>query len=334
MDSEPRLAAYRRLEGITQDQLADRLGVDRATISNVEIGRREATFDVSPLRYSNERFAHTPGMSEPMHRALKSTRKSARDRAKEVLRLGGEVYAELASRQPKAPRPRLQRVGSVETLADVDDIAQNIRCFLLDQEEDAPIRNLTSAVERAGVILLPISNLAGIDGLSAWVDHLGERFPVIGIDPSQPGDRFRLTLLHEVGHLAIHGRSSETAEAEANRLARSVLIPNHRLEELFSGPTPTLRDFVALKRRWGVSVAAIVYGARELGLIDDHRYRSLQIQMSPWRRNEPERFDPINGALLHKVVELEGGHEHVGRHMGIDPKHVRELTNWSHLRAV
>jgi len=334
MTSEPRLAAYRRLEQITQGELAARLGTDRSTVGAIEMGRREMTLDVSNLGYSAERFGAVPSMSEPLHRSRASTRKSARDRAKELLRLGGEVYVELAARHPKVPRPRLQRFPTPESFADVADLAKEIRVGVLEVEEDAPIKNLTSAVERAGIVLVPIVNLPGIDGLSAWVEHADQRVPVIGLNPNVPGDRFRLTVLHEVGHLTMHNTKSDTGESEANHLARTVLIPDEELRELFDRCSPTLRDFVGLKRRWGISVAALIYGARELGLIDDHRYRSLQIQMAPWRRNEPEAFSPVLGGLLPRLVEVSGGPGPVGDQLGISREHIRDITNWSHLRPL
>jgi Zn-dependent peptidase ImmA (M78 family) len=206
---------------------------------------------------------------------------------------------------------------------------------VLDQEEDAPIGNLTLALERAGVVVVPIIGLEGIDGLSSWVEVGDQRIPVIGLDPLVPGDRFRLTLLHELGHLAFHAKPGETTENEANSFARKVLIPDHHLEQLFMGRTPTLRDFVALKGRWGISVAALIYGAHhDLGLMDDQRFRSLQIQMAPWRRNEPQRFEPVPGRLLPTLVDRAGGSTAVGERFGIAARHVDLTVRWSHLRAV
>ena len=71
---------------------------------------------------------------------------------------------------------------------------------MLDHEETGPIQNLTAAAERAGICLIPIVGLPGIDGLSSWVNGV----PVIGVSPNIPGDRFRFTLAHEIGHLLMH----------------------------------------------------------------------------------------------------------------------------------
>ena len=94
-----------------------------------------------------------------------------------------------------------------------------------------------------------------------------------------------------------------------------------------------LRDFFGLKNSWGISVAALVYRAHELGHIDDRRYRSLQIQMSRWRKSEPGEFAPVLGSLLPRLVDTEGGSIAVGRNLGLRWQHVKEVTNWTALRV-
>lgn len=182
--------------------------------------------------------------------------------------------------------------------------------YSLRHEESGAIRNLTSLVERAGVCLVPIVGL-GVDGLSSWVGDV----PVIGLAPNVPGDRFRLTLGHELAHLLFHKRPTATTEHEANRFASNLLFPQSEFEEQMPD-RPQLRDFVALKSSWGVSVAALVYRAHDLEIIDDSRYRALQIQMSKWRRNEPGQFNPVHGELMNRLIETNGGTAAVPRTLG------------------
>lgn len=329
-----RLLAYRKLAGLSQSDLADRVGASTNTVSLIERGRRDFDLDVAPLRYRADRFRTFPTMSEPLHRAKASTLVSARDRAKELLRLAGEIFVELAPTVESVPKALLPRVPEPFGPAEVDEFAEEVRVGVLGQERDSPITNLTALIERAGVILVPVVGLPDIDGLSSWVDLSGVVYPVIGVDPSKPGDRYRLTLLHELGHLAMHRRTSESAEDQANSFARAVLIPTDRLEQLFAGPPPTLSDLVRAKSTWGVSVAALIYGSHRLGLIDDKRYRSLQIQMARWKRKEPGHFPSVPGGLLPQLVEVSGGAMAVGEKLGIDPRHVRDVTNWNYLRSV
>lgn len=321
-----RLRAHREIEGLTQPELAAVLGVSPSSVSSMESGRREMTADLTRIGYSNDRLT-LPQMSEPLHRHKASTPVGAKKRAKELIRLAGEVFGELQARTPNSPPLAIERLPVPTELEVVDDYAAEFRYFLR-VEESGPINNLTSVVERAGVCVVPITGLAGIDGLSAWVGDT----PVIGLDPTVPGDRFRLSLGHELGHLAFHTKKSAASEGEANRFASGLMFPTAEFLEAMPESTPMLRDFIGLKKAWGVSVAALVYRAHELGLIDDRRYRALQIQMSKWRRIEPAGMKAVHGELFARLVEVNGGLHVVATDLGVNPGHLATLTRWSPLR--
>ncbi|BCI50751.1 DNA-binding protein [Mycolicibacterium litorale] len=322
-----RLRAYRDIEGLNQTDLAELLGMSTAMVSAIESGRRPFNGDLSSIGYGNERL-ELPDMSAPMHRARASTLVAAKNRAKELLRLAGEVFAELVAITPKAPRSKLLELDAVHTFQDVEERAAELRT-ILGQEESGPIRNLTALIERAGVCIIPIAGLAGVDGLSAWVNGV----PVIGIDPSAPGDRFRFGLAHECGHLTLHNRHHDNVEREANRFAGALLFPQDDFDAAMVDKVK-LQDFISLKNAWGMSIAATIYRAHELEYIDDARYRALQIQTSKWRRSEPGEFRASTGTLLPRLVEVNGGTAAVAENFGINTKHLAALINWSHLRAV
>jgi Zn-dependent peptidase ImmA (M78 family)/predicted transcriptional regulator len=320
-----RLRAYRAVEGLNQQQLGELLGISAQMVSAIESGRRTFTGDLSLLGYDETRF-ELPEMSSPLHRHRASTKTADTKRAKELLRLAGEVFGELQQRTANAPQLTLERLPSPTSPDELEELAIETRCAL-HHEETGPIRNLTSAVERAGVCLVPMAAMPGIDGLSSWVDGV----PVIGVTPNVPGDRLRLTLSHELAHLLVHKRKTDTAEAEANRFAAALLFPQAEFDAAMLD-RPQLRDFVSLKASWGVSVAALVYRAHELGYIDDRRYRALQIQMSKWRKQEPGTFEPAQGQLLPRLVEVNGDVELVAKQLGVNQSHLKELVDWSHLR--
>lgn len=320
-----RLLSYREIEGLSQEQLGERLGLSAQMVSAIEKGTRSFAGDLTPIGYANDRFA-IPDMSEPLHRQRAATKVATRKRAKELLRLGGEVFGELRESTNGSPKLVLTPGHAPTSMDEIDDLAADFR-YSLRQEEHGPIRNLTSIVERAGVCILPIVGL-GIDGISAWVGNV----PVIGVAPNVPGDRFRLTLGHELAHLLLHKRPSSVTEAEANRFASNLLFPRAEFDDLIPS-NPQLRDFVNLKSSWGVSAAALIYRAHDLEYIDDKRYRALQIQMSRWRRTEPAYFAPAHGELMNALVTKNGGSEAVARVLGVKREHLDELSNWSHLRV-
>lgn len=319
-----RLRAYRYLERMTQEELAELLSLSPQMVSAIESGRRSFAGSLEPLGYADDRLV-LPEMSEPLHRHRASTSVAAKRRAQELLRLAGEAFRDLQATTPKAPRLVLERLPPADGPAALEDLSLEVRAAL-GHEESGPIRNLTAAIENAGVCIVPI-DLTGIDGISAWVDGV----PVIGVSPTVPGDRFRLTLGHELAHLLIHSRRTEASESEANRFAGALLVPLDEFDAAMR-PSPQLRHFVSMKSAWGVSVAALVYRAHELDYIDDRRYRALQIQMGKWRRQEPGRFDPAYPSLLGRLVEVNDGLAEVARRLGLNSKHLRALLNWRHLR--
>jgi len=72
-------------------------------------------------------------------------------------------------------------------------------------------------------------------------------------------------------------------------------------------PRFALRSFVELKRVWGVSIAALLYRARTLGVMTETAYRRSVIAMSKQygRRQEPGDLGPAECALLlRRAAEL------------------------------
>ncbi|MYV30299.1 ImmA/IrrE family metallo-endopeptidase [Rhodococcus sp. DSM 6344] len=321
-----RLKSYREIERITQSEMSELLGLSTAMISAIESGRRSFTGSLESIGYGDDRL-RLPDMSEPLHRTKAATSVSSKKRAKELIRLAGEVFGELQQVTPQAPKSNLQRLTSPTSTETVEEVAAEVRS-LLDREESGPIQNLTDAAERAGICLIPIRGLEGVDGLSSWVSGV----PVIGLNPAVPGDRLRFSLAHEIGHLAMHTSRNDHVETEANRFAGAVLFPRADFDAAMID-RPSMRHFVSLKSAWGVSIAALIYRAHELEYIDDSRYRSLQIQMSKWRRSEPGSFRPKYGTLLSWLIENQGGTDAVSKRFGFKRSHLAELQDWRHLRT-
>ena len=322
-----RLRAYRDLEGINQTELAQILGISTPMVSAIESGRRPFGGSLEVLGYSDSRL-HLPDMSEPIHRARASTAVASKKYAKELLRLAGEVFAELRAVTPRAPDGDLLRRARVEHVDEIEDVSVELRA-VLGHEESGPVRNLTALVERSGICLVPVPHLQGLDGISSWVNGV----PVIGLNPLVPGDRFRFSLAHECAHLLLHDTRHDMVENEANRFAGAFLFPRDDFDAAMTDK-PKMTDFVNLKQNWGLSIGALVYRAHELEYIDDSRYRSLQIQMSKWRRSEPGEFQPVVGTLFSKLIDVNGGHAAVADRLGVNSTHLRSLTDWSRLRLL
>jgi Zn-dependent peptidase ImmA (M78 family)/transcriptional regulator with XRE-family HTH domain len=141
-----------------------------------------------------------------------------------------------------------------------------------------PAVGLTILLEHAGVLVagLPLPG-KGRDAFSLW---LGER-PVLALLDTDAGDRQMWSAAHEMGHLLMHRGvgASRDLEAQADEFAMHFLTPLAYIRKEIPD-NPTLQHFALLKRRWGVSIAALVRTARRLDKVDEHRYISLFKQMS------------------------------------------------------
>jgi hypothetical protein len=69
---------------------------------------------------------------------------------------------------------------------------------------------------------------------------------------------------------------------------------------------PSIPVLLQLKRRWGVSLAAMAYRLHALGALSDWQYRTLCIQMAEqgYRTREPNGLPRETSQLLRKVFAL------------------------------
>lgn len=87
--------------------------------------------------------------------------------------------------------------------------------------------------------------------------------------------------------------TTKEIEAEANRFASAFLMPKSTMLKY----TPRgfgLRDAVALKKQWKVSVAAFFFRSHDIGLLMDWQYHNLfkQLSAAGWRTDGPNSIIP------------------------------------------
>jgi Zn-dependent peptidase ImmA (M78 family) len=105
---------------------------------------------------------------------------------------------------------------------------------------------------------------------------------VIGLNKAFMADkpRLRFTAAHELGHLLLllpHGLTAKEIEHACHRFASAFLIPREPFIQAFGQQRSQIAwaELNAMKSRWGMSVAAIMKRAHQLGLISDSRYKSF-----------------------------------------------------------
>jgi Zn-dependent peptidase ImmA (M78 family)/transcriptional regulator with XRE-family HTH domain len=158
---------------------------------------------------------------------------------------------------------------------------------------NTPIDNITSVLEANGIFVFIVnSSELYTDAYSKIINGI----PIIILNEYKgTAVRWRFNLCHELGHLVLHNNLSATEfelnaeriEREASFFASCFLMPVESFGN--SVVTTRLEDFLELKKEWKVSIAAILYNCKYIGVIDNNKFIALQKQLSKkgWRKNEP-----------------------------------------------
>jgi len=174
---------------------------------------------------------------------------------------------------------------------------------------DTPINNLINTIEKNGVLVLALpTELKRVDAFSAWVNNESRRPVIVICNKNLAGDRLRLSVAHELGHLVIHQAmrgDSSIIEREAFEFASELLMPKEIMTKELIVPI-TLVNLLPLKRRWKVSLQALIRRAFNLGIITSRQYKYLmqQITVRGWRIKEPENISPEKPRMISQVAEL------------------------------
>lgn len=292
-------------------ELAERIDRPTPTLSKWERSRR-VNLDEHVLSILVEYLRVTSGFlttrpSPPMSdtdllfKAPQTTLKREINWLVEFVRLVSELLDWLDERR-RLPPVHIRLTG--HDGGDVVDAAQELRQVLGFRPAE-PIDYLTHQVERAGIVVAvrrrssAVSNLIATaddtgsilkerhEGCSAWVGEYRDR-PLVVMRGVDTWEKTRWVLAHELGHLSLHaGRSavSEDAEEQASRFASELLAP----VRIISAELPrvvTMASLLEVKRRWGISLAALIRHLHLNDVITTERRRTLYEQL--YTRRNPE----------------------------------------------
>ena len=170
-----------------------------------------------------------------------------------------------------------------------------------------PLPNVFEMLDSNGIKSMAVDAPASFDGFSGWAD--GHPIVVVGkwLDRDLPRKRF--TTLHEIAHILIHPDDvTERKEREkcCHRFAGAMLMPRKAFETEWGGfrRRISLEELKDLKRRWGMSIAAMMLRANELGLLDPPLYQRFLIayKAKGWHRGEPGAYPGVE--VSHRFEQL------------------------------
>lgn len=303
-----RITEARELRGLTVAELASAIGITRQTVYKYENGTQ------IPGHETMERICNVldfpyPFFSEPrktqdisdrtvFFRDMKTNQEKSRKMAHRWLQLLCDQVNFYESKLD-LPEVRLPDFDLPEpcdlTNEDIDIAAEKLRRFW--GLGDGPINNVTQLLENNGFIIL--RKYLEAEKMDACSLVMNGR-PIILINTyKQTCARDIMNLAHELGHVILHmgistsdlthANQFELLEDQAWRFAKAFLMP----PVVFQNEVgyPTLSHFITLKRRWRVSIAAMIMYCCDLGIIDESRKQYFFREMTRQKIRKEEPLD-------------------------------------------
>jgi len=309
------LTLARDSRGMTQADLASKLGLMQGTLSKYETGFSEPSEEVlcglvEVLGYNREFFFEggRPYGLPPFH-----YRRRKKLPAKSLSRIVAEMNIRrihlakmLVSFDWKSNTfiPEIdadEYRGRGKGALTAEDAARVLReMWMLPS---GPIDNMVELIEENGGIVIPCD--FGTDLIDAMSQRI-EGLPVLFfVNVNAPTDRLRHTLAHELGHMVLHTvtvKSDEEMEDEADAFAGAFLLPADEIRSQLR--RFDLRQLANLKRYWKVSMAALAVRADRLKLITPYQSKMFWIEMSKlgWRKREPHEPPREHPKLLRQMI--------------------------------
>lgn len=159
-----------------------------------------------------------------------------------------------------------------------------------------PVLDVSAVMENHGILLARESvGCEDMDAVSCW--QFGRPYVLYSSDV-EGGPRNYYNLSHELAHVLLHSNVEVTAgnlkllEKQANRFASAFLMPQESFSREILGTS--INHFLFLKEKWGVSIAAMAYRCKDLGILnpDQYSYVMKQLNVRGIRKQEPldEKF--------------------------------------------
>ena len=308
--------------GFNMTELADAIGVTRQAVSRYELGTLTPGPEIlaklisvlgQPLIFfTSPRQRTGTAIGTSFFRSFKSATATSRrvcSRRKQWLI---DTF-NFVSKYINLPDVKLEQWSQeTYTKEEIEEIAT--KCRRNWGLGDGPIGDLVKLLEANGVVVARADfDVEKIDAFSFWY---GDRPFIFLSNDKSSAVRSRFDAAHELGHMVLHsGLTAEQledpvvlkrVEAEADQFAGRFLLPATSFpSEVFSS---RLNQFIELKKRWKVSIGAMIYRCSDLAIFSEEQVLNLRRQMSMNKMRTREPLDDViaveSPAMLRKCIEL------------------------------
>lgn len=257
----------------------------------------------------------TISLGEPCYRAKATLGEKGKQAV--LARVHGWLcrYAEVEALFPDMPSfavPDIDR--RVASMDDIERVAEQLReAWELGLD---PIDNLVHVLEQRGIKVGIFDADGKFDGLHLWANGGTPVLVTRGRD--LPGDRQRLSIAHELGHLILEFEGDMVPQADGSQGKRAEDRIFHRFAGAFLVPreaalaalgpsrqTLGLQELYLLKRNWGISMQAWIHRAQDLDIIPQAEAARLykRFGIEGWHNTEPgDPYPPVQTDRLKRLV--------------------------------
>jgi Zn-dependent peptidase ImmA (M78 family)/DNA-binding XRE family transcriptional regulator len=323
----------REAAGYTQKEFAAALKVEQGTISKIENGLTDKISSdlierISDLISYPVSFFHQDWMPNRVEghyrRKLSSSVKLLKEnKAKMTL---ADRHLKMLTVSIELPVPNYPK-WNVDIDGSPSLCAQYLREYW--KIPKGKINDLTEILEDNGFVIIEL-DLGEMDGFSALSD---ENVPLIFLNKSLPGDRYRLTAAHEAFHFIMHHgqkiSDDRDVELEAMLGASEFLVPIKEIENQLRGSL-SLQKLAELKVYWKMSMQALLTKASKNDLItvNQSAYLWKQISAAGYRTKEPVDIPKEQPTLFRELItthleELSYSIEDLGKLL-----HFNHVNEW------
>ena len=311
-----RLQVARQARGYTKSDLSKRLEMSAAALSQFELGqnrpspatieRLSSVLNFAPSFFSTGTVLSAADQADDElvdsyghFRSLRSVTATRRRQVLTVAHLLRDVTAFLET-QVKLPELDVPHQDA-ESAEDVALVAARVRAEL-GADAAGPIEDVLRLLERRGIVCARYPMDA--TDVSAFSVPMERRaFLVLKQQRAAKRDRDRFSSCHELGHMVMHkpgqALASKDRERQADIFASEFLMPTGSIREELSSKVDWPR-LLQLKQRWGVSMAALLYRSKSLGIMPETTYvqavRTMNVR--GWRKNEPGTVAAVEAPAL------------------------------------
>lgn len=311
----------RRARGLSQRDLAERVGVTAMAISKIETGQTSAPTPetlrsiAQATSFPSSFFERPTGdLPPPLYRKLSSLGRRRMDQIEALAQVYADAFvAVMDAARTKLPSTMAEIAEEATRLHYEPEAVAQLARRRLGLGADEPVDHLLSRVEQAGCGAVRIGAIEDpFDAFSVWRRGAATNslpLLVMGREVEGVGDRLRFTAAHEIGHLVLHRDRTpphDDAEIEADQFASAFLMPRDAITRDLRTVSLTPLGLAPLKAKWRVSLQALFMRAVRLGLVKSDREKRRffqEVNRRGWRKREPVDIPLEAPVVLHMAFD-------------------------------